>query len=67
MALEEPRWSCIPILYLKGISTGDFTECAERALLDAGRRLASQVPRPVARLTEVWAGEHASIWLKRDP
>ena len=52
----------IPILYLKGISTGDFTE-ALAALLgpDAGGLSASSI----ARLTEVWAGEHAH-WLKRD-
>ncbi len=53
----------IPVLYLKGISTGDFAE-ALAALLgpDAGGLSASTV----ARLTEVWADEHAH-WLKRDP
>ena len=52
----------IPVLYLKGISTGDFAE-ALAALLgpDAGGLSASTV----ARLTEVWADEHAH-WLKRD-
>ena len=52
----------IPILYLKGISTGDFTE-ALAALLgpDAGGLSASSI----ARLTEVWAGEHVH-WMKRD-
>ena len=51
----------IPVLYLKGISTGDFAE-ALAALLgpDAGGLSASTV----ARLTEVWADEHAH-WLKR--
>ena len=46
----------------KGISTGDFAE-ALAALLgpDAGGLSASTV----ARLTEVWADEHAH-WLKRD-
>ena len=50
------------VLYLKGISTGDFAE-ALAALLgpDAGGLSASTV----ARLTEVWADEHAH-WLKRD-
>ena len=50
------------MLYLKGISTGDFAE-ALAALLgpDAGGLSASTV----ARLTEVWADEHAH-WLKRD-
>ena len=57
-SLEVP----IPVLYLKGISTGDFAE-ALAALLgpDAGGLSASIV----ARLTEVWADEHAH-WLKRD-
>ena len=52
----------IPALYLKGISTGDFAE-ALAALLgpDADGLSASTV----ARLTEVWADEHAH-WLKRD-
>jgi len=52
----------IPILYLKGISTGDFAE-ALSALLgpNAGGLSASTV----ARLKEVWADEHAR-WLKRD-
>ena len=52
----------IPVLYLKGISTGDFAE-ALAALLgpDAGGLSASTV----ARFTEVWADEHAH-WLKRD-
>ena len=52
----------IPVLYLKGISTGDFAE-ALAALLgpDAGGLSASTV----ARLTEVWADQHTH-WLKRD-
>ena len=52
----------IPILYLKGISTGDFAE-AFSALLgpNAGGLSASTI----ARLKEVWADEHAR-WLKRD-
>ena len=52
----------IPVLYLKGISTGDFA-AALAALLgpDAGGLSASTV----ARLTEVWADQHAH-WLKRD-
>jgi transposase-like protein len=52
----------IPILYLKGISTGDFAE-ALAALLgqDAGGLSASTI----ARLKEAWADEHAR-WLKRD-
>jgi len=52
----------IPILYLKGVSTGDFAE-ALAALLgaDAGGLSASTI----ARLKDVWADEHAR-WLKRD-
>jgi putative transposase len=52
----------IPILYLKGISTGDFEE-ALAALLgkDAGGLSASTI----ARLKEAWVDEHAR-WLDRD-
>jgi transposase-like protein len=52
----------IPILYLKGISTGDFEE-ALGALLgkDAGGLSASTI----ARLKEAWVDEHAR-WLDRE-
>lgn len=52
----------IPILYLMGVSTGDFAD-ALGALLgpDAGGLSASTI----ARLKEVWTDEHAR-WLKRD-
>jgi len=52
----------IPILYLKGVSTGDFAE-ALGALLgpDAGGLSASTV----GRLKEVWTEEHMR-WRKRD-
>ena len=52
----------IPILYLKGISTGAFEE-ALAALLgkDAGGLSASTI----ARLKEAWVDEHAR-WLDRD-
>jgi len=52
----------IPILYLKGVSTGDFEE-ALSALLgkDAGGLSASTI----ARLKEAWIDEHAR-WLDRD-
>ena len=48
----------IPILYLKGISSGDF-EDALAALLgpDAGGLSASSI----ARLKEAWSGEHARV------
>ena len=52
----------IPILYLKGVSTGDFEE-ALAALLgkDAGGLSASTI----ARLKDVWSDEHVR-WSKRD-
>ena len=52
----------IPILYLKGISTGDFEE-ALGALLgkDAGGLSASTI----GRLKDAWSEEHAH-WSKRD-
>src|SRR5438876_1281698 len=52
----------IPILYLKGISSGDF-EDALAALLgpDAGGLSASSI----ARLKEAWSDEHVR-WSKRD-
>jgi putative transposase len=52
----------IPILYLKGVSTGDFEE-ALLALLgkDAGGLSASTI----SRLKEAWSEEHAR-WSKRD-
>ena len=52
----------IPILYLKGVSTGDFEE-ALIALLgkDAGGLSATTV----GRLKEAWSEEHAR-WSKRD-
>jgi transposase-like protein len=52
----------IPVLYLKGVSTGDFAE-ALSALLgpDAGGLSASSI----ARLKEGWTDEHAR-WRERD-
>ena len=52
----------IPILYLKGVSTGDFAE-ALAALLgpDAGGLSAATI----ARLKDAWADEHTH-WCKRD-
>jgi hypothetical protein len=52
----------IPLLYLKGISTGDFAEALSVLLgSNAGGLSASTI----ARLKEVWADEHAR-WLNRD-
>ena len=52
----------IPILYLKGISTGDFEE-ALAALV--GKDAPGLSASTIARLKEVWAEEHAG-WQKRD-
>ena len=52
----------IPILYLKGISTGDFEE-ALAALL--GKDAPGLSASTIARLKEVWIDEHEH-WKKRD-
>ena len=52
----------IPILYLKGISTGDFEE-ALAALL--GKDAPGLSASTIARLKEVWRDEHEH-WRKRD-
>jgi putative transposase len=52
----------IPILYLKGISTGDF-EDALIALL--GRDASGLSASTIGRLKEAWSEEHAR-WSKRD-
>src|SRR4029077_11682698 len=50
------------ILYLKGISSGDFSE-ALAALL--GKEAAGLSPTTIVRLKEGWNDEHAA-WQKRD-
>ncbi|MBU1209651.1 MAG: IS256 family transposase [Alphaproteobacteria bacterium] len=52
----------LPILYLKGISTGDFSE-ALAALL--GKDAAGLSPSAIGRLKDGWQDEHAA-WQKRD-
>ena len=52
----------IPILYLKGVSTGDFEE-ALTALL--GKEAGGLSASTVARLKEAWSEEHAR-WSRRD-
>ncbi|MEI7866218.1 MAG: IS256 family transposase [Chthoniobacterales bacterium] len=52
----------IPILYLKGISTGDFEE-ALSALL--GKDAPGLSASTIARLKDVWIDEHAH-WKRRD-
>jgi putative transposase len=52
----------IPWLYLKGISTGDFSE-ALQALL--GKDAKGLSPNVIVRLKEQWCQEHAA-WSRRD-
>ena len=52
----------IPILYLKGVSTGDFEE-ALIALL--GKNAGGLSASTISRLKEAWAEEHAR-WSRRD-
>jgi transposase-like protein len=52
----------LPVLYLKGVSTGDFAE-ALAALL--GQEATGLSASTIARLKEVWADEHAR-WRERD-
>ena len=52
----------IPILYLKGISTGDFEE-ALTALL--GKDAPGLSASTIARLKDVWVDEHKR-WNERD-
>jgi putative transposase len=65
-----PRWArrsksldaLLPILYLRGISTGDFQE-ALAALL--GRDAPNLSPSVIARLTAAWQAEYEA-WQRRD-
>ena len=52
----------IPILYLKGISTGDFEETLAALL---GKDAPGLSASTIARLKEVWRDEHEH-WRKRD-
>src|SRR5207248_10680418 len=52
----------IPILYLKGISTGDFEEALASLLAKDAPGLSAST---IARLKELWTEEHAR-WQKRD-
>lgn len=57
-AIEE----LIPWLYLKGISTGDFSEALQSLV---GERAAGLSANVVCRLKEQWCGEYDE-WMKRD-
>src|SRR4051812_45574440 len=52
----------IPIIYLKGISTGDFEEALASLLSKDAPGLSAST---IARLKEVWLAEHEH-WRKRD-
>ncbi len=52
----------LPILYLKGISTGDFGETLAALL---GKDAPGLSPSNIARLKDIWADEHKA-WAKRD-
>ena len=52
----------LPVLYLRGISTGDFQE-ALAALL--GQNAPNLSPAVISRLTAEWQGEYER-WQKRD-
>src|SRR3712207_8084855 len=65
-----PRWArrtrsldaLLPVLYLRGVSTGDFGE-ALAALL--GRDAPNLSPSAIARLRREWEADHAH-WQRRD-
>jgi putative transposase len=57
-AIEE----FIPWLYLKGISTGDFTEALQPLLGDQAKGLS---PNVIVRLKEQWTAEYEA-WSRRD-
>jgi len=52
----------IPVLYLKGISTGDFTEALEKLL---GKDIIGFSAEQIVRLKTVWQTEYET-WHKRD-
>jgi transposase-like protein len=52
----------IPVLYLKGISTGDFTEALEKLL---GKDVIGFSAEQIVRLKAVWQTEYET-WNKRD-
>jgi len=52
----------IPVLYLKGISTGDFTEALEAIL---GPNAVGLSPTNIVRLKEGWKADYEA-WTKRD-
>jgi transposase-like protein len=52
----------LPVLYLKGISTGDFQEALEHILGKSAVGLSAQT---ICRLKEIWQKDY-EVWAKRD-
>lgn len=52
----------LPVLYLKGISTGDFTEALEAIL---GKQVIGLSAQNIVRLKQIWEQEY-NEWIKRD-
>lgn len=65
-----PKWArrtksldaLLPVLYLRGVSTGDFEEALAAVL---GKDAPNLSPAVISRLTAEWQGEHER-WQKRD-
>jgi putative transposase len=52
----------VPVLYLKGISTGDFTEALEKIL---GKDVAGFSAENIVRMKQIWESEYKQ-WINRD-
>ena len=61
-ALEEPRWQIVPVLYLRGLSMGDFQEALAAIL---GKDAPNLSPSVISRLTGEWQKEY-DHWQRRD-
>jgi len=65
-----PKWACrtkslealLPVLYLRGLSTGDFQDSLAALL---GKDAANLSPSVIGRLKEDWAGDYER-WRRRD-
>jgi putative transposase len=53
----------IPWLYLKGVSTGDFTKALQALVGEDAKGFS---PNVIVRLKEKWSQEYEE-WMKRDP
>lgn len=60
---RSPRLDeALPVLYLRGLSTGDMAPVLESLLGSAARGFS---PTKITRLTEVWKDEYRA-WARRD-